>query len=192
MSTKLISIIFLSALLFGCAAAGVPYTRDPTEKLSNAYYLMNSEGRALPAEKLGLEALSDFKAANNIYGVAEAEHFLGTFYKSSVYRSYSDFYIKHNEYDPTAKTSISHYREAILAFEQDGDYWGVSKSTFEMGNAYSTDKDYENACINYRKALEILKSDKNVFIGRVHPHHSNYDSYESMITAFIKVRCENA
>ncbi|MFS1526319.1 hypothetical protein ACL7TT_19850 [Microbulbifer sp. 2304DJ12-6] len=101
MNIKCIVLVIISAYILGCAAAGVPYTSDPTEKLQNAYYLMNNEGRALPAEKLGLEALSDFKKVNNTYGEAEAEHFLGTFYKSQVYRSYSDFYIKHGEYDPT-------------------------------------------------------------------------------------------
>lgn len=192
MSIKVGLTVCLSILILGCAAAGVPYTSDPTEKLNNAYYLMNSEGRALPAEKLGLEALADFKAANDIYGEAEAEHFLGTFYKSRVYRSYSDFYIKHNEYDPTAQKSISHFDNAIQAFERDGDYWGVSKSTFAMGNAYATDNDYENACRKYQEALDIYKSDKNIFMGRVHPHKTSYESYEAMINAFIKGKCKIA
>ena len=185
-------IIFVSLLILGCAAAGVPYTSDPSKKLNNAYYLMNSEGRALPAEKLGLEALADFKADNDIYGEAEAEHFLGTFYKSRVYRSYSDFYIKHNEYDPTAQKSISHFVNAVQAFERDGDYWGASKSMFAMGNAYATDNDYENACSKYQAALDTYKSDKNIFKGRVHPHNPSYESYEEMIKAFMKGKCKNA
>lgn len=192
MSIKATIIVCLSALILGCAAAGVPNTSDPNKKLSNAYYLMNSEGRALPAENLGLEALADFKAANDMYGVAEAEHFLGTFYKSGVYRAYSDFYKKHDEYDPTATKSIFHFNNAIQAFKKDGDYWGVSKSTFALGNSYATDNDLDNACKNYRKALEIYKSDKNVFKGRIHPHNPSFESYEAMINAFIKSKCQNA
>lgn len=192
MSIKPVIVSIVVLALMGCAAAGVPYKNDPNQKLNQAYQLMNSEGRALPAEKLGLEALSQFGSQNNWYGVAESQYFLGTFYKSKVYRSYKEFYVKHNEYDPTSRKSISHFKEAILAFEKDGDYWGVSKSTFAMGNAYATDNDLESACSNYRNALEIYHSDKNVFKGRVHPHNPTFESYDSMIESFIEAKCKNA
>ena len=37
--------------------------------------------------------------------------------------------------------------EIAKAFEEDGDYWGVSKALFSMGNAYGTDNDYVNGVV---------------------------------------------
>ncbi|TMN84149.1 MULTISPECIES: hypothetical protein [unclassified Pseudoalteromonas] len=115
---KLIVISLIILFLLGCAAAGVPYTNDPMTKLNYAYKLMGTQGRGLASEKLGLEALSDFEKSKNIYGVAEAHTFLGLFYKNKSYREHKDFYIKHNEYDPTASKSINHFKLAAEAFEK--------------------------------------------------------------------------
>ena len=144
---KLTVISIISLFLLGCAAAGVPYTSDPMKKLDYAYQLMATQGRGLAAEKLGLEALSDLNKSNNVYGEAEAHIFLGLFYKNRSYREHKEFYIKYNEYDPTASKSIKHFEQAAKAFKKDGDYWGVSKALFSMGNAYVTDKDYVNGML---------------------------------------------
>jgi hypothetical protein len=72
---KLTIISFVTLFLLGCAAAGVPYTNDPMTKLNYAYQLMGTQGRGLAAEKLGLEALSDFEKSKNLYGEAEAHTF---------------------------------------------------------------------------------------------------------------------
>lgn len=186
---KLTIISIISLFLIGCAAAGVPYTSDPMTKLNYAYQLMSTEGRGLAAEKLGLEALADLEKSNNVYGVAEAHTFLGLFYKNKSYRDHKDFYIKHNEYDPTATKSISHFELAAKAFEEDGDYWGVSKAYFSMGNAYLTDNDKLNGCAQFNKSLSIYKSDKNVFKGRVHPHNPAFKSFDAMVEAFINKHC---
>lgn len=189
MSVKIIVTVFLVSGLLGCAAAGVPYTNDPWKKLAYAFQLMQLEGRALPAEKLGLQALNDFEKEQNWYGIAEAEYFLGSFYRSPAYRNYQDFYSKHNEYDPTGQKAISHYQKSIIAFAKDGDYWGVAKSTFEIGITYLRDSDVENACISANESLATYKSDKNIFKGRVHPHNQKFESFDAMIEAFIKDNC---
>jgi hypothetical protein len=186
---KLTIISIISLFLLGCVAAGVPYTNDPMTKLDYAYQLMNAEGRGLAAEKLGLEALADLEKSNNVYGVAEANTFLGLFYKNNSYRYHKEFYVSHNEYDPTAGKSIKHFGLAAKAFEKDGDYWGVSKALFAMGNAFATDNDYVNACAKFNESLVTYKSDKNVFKGRVHPHNPAYESFDAMIEAFISKHC---
>ncbi|MBC7009402.1 hypothetical protein BIZ38_13130 [Pseudoalteromonas sp. BZK2] len=188
---KLIIISLFTITLLGCAAAGVPYTSDPMKKLNYAYELMNTEDRGLAAERLGLEALADLEKSNNLYGVAEAHTFLGLYYKSRSYRYHKDFYTKHNEYDPTAGKSIEHFKLAAEAFEKDGDYWGVSKALFAMGNAFLTDNDKVNGCNKFSESLEIYRSDKNVFVGRVHPHNPAFESYEAMVEGFITKHCAN-
>ncbi len=188
---KLTIVSLITLLLLGCAAAGVPYTNDPMTKLNYAYQLMGTQGRGLAAEKLGLEALSDFEKSKNVYGVAEAHTFLGLFYKNRSYREHKDFYVKHSEYDPTASKSIKHFELAAKAFEDDGDYWGVSKALFSMGNAYGTDNDYVHGCIKFKESLAVYKSDKNVFKGRSHPHNPAFKSFDAMIEAFIAKHCKS-
>ena len=187
---KKIILMALISVLLGCAAAGVPYTNDPMEKLEYAYQLMNTEGRGLAAEKLGKEALLDFENNANVYGVAEAHSFLGSYYKSQAYRYHKDFYIAHNEYDPTTEKSIQHFQRAKSAFEKDGDYWGVSKVVFGAGNSYASIGQIDKACKAYKESLEIYRSDKNVFKGRVHTFNPAFESYEDMILAFIRAKCE--
>ena len=138
---KRVIISIISIFVLGCSAAGVPYTSDPMKKVSQAYQLMNTDLRGIAAERLGLQALADFEKSNDAYGIAEAHTFLGLFYKNKSYRDHKDFYIKHDEYDPTSAKSIKHFELAVDAFEKDGDYWGVSKAYFSMGNAYLVDED---------------------------------------------------
>lgn len=192
MKVRIMVTVVLVVGLLGCAAAGVPYTNEPWKKLAYAFQLMKSEGRALPAEKLGLQALSDFEKDQNWYGIAEAEYFLGTFYRSPAYRSYEDYYSKYNEYDPTGQKAILHYQKSIAAFTKDDDYWGVAKSTFEIGITYLRDSDVENACISANEALSTYKSDKNIFKGRVHPHNPRFESFDAIIEAFIQDNCHKS
>lgn len=176
-------------LLLGCSAAGVPYMSDPMDKLASAYELMGTQGRGIAAEKIGLEVLKTLKGSDKAYEIAEAHTFLGLYYKSAVYHEHKDFYIRQGEYEPTASKSISHFKLAARAFEQYGDYWGVSKVYFALGNAYLTDRDNCTGCRYFERALSIYRSDKNVFKGRVHTYNSAYPSYDAMIEAFIKARC---
>ena len=188
---KLTIISIITMLLLGCSAAGVPYTNDPMTKLDYAYQLMGTQGRGLAAERLGLQALSDLEKDQNIYGIAEAHTFLGLFYKNQSYRFHKNFYEKHNEYDPTTAKSIEHFKLAALAFEKDGDFWGVSKALFSMGNAYVIDDDFRNACVKFNESLSLFNSDKNIFKGRVHPHNPAFKSFDAMIEAFIGKYCTN-
>ena len=92
---------------------------------------MGIKGRRIAAEKLGKEALTDFRKLKNIYGVAEAHTFLGLFYNNKSFREFKVFYIQHNEYDPSAAKSIKHFTLAVKAFEQYGDYWVYLKWTLD-------------------------------------------------------------
>jgi lipoprotein NlpI len=185
---KLTIIALFTLLLLGCSVAGIPYTSDPMTKLEYGYQLMNIQGRGLAAEKLGLEALTDFEKSNDIYGIAEAYTYLGLYYKNKSYRERKAFYVKHNEYDPTATKSIKYFELAAKAFEKDDDYWGVSKVLFAMGNAYGTDKDNVNSCIKNKKSLIVYKNykrDNNSFKGRGHSYNPAYKSYSNYSASLI-------
>lgn len=114
---------------------------------------------------------------------------MGSFYRSPEYRNYQEFYSKHNESAPTGQKAIAHYQKSISAFAKEGDYWGVAKSTFEIGITYLRDSDVENVCISANEPLATYKSTKNIFIGRVHPHDPTFESFDAMIEAFIEDIC---
>ena len=69
---NLSALALVVLILSGCAAAGVPYTSDPAAKLADAAQLFDIQGRPLPAEKLIVEALDQYKDTNNQLGLAEA------------------------------------------------------------------------------------------------------------------------
>ena len=118
--------------------------------------------------------------------MGEAHTLLGLFDKNWSYREHKKFYLKHNEYDPTVSKSNKHFELAAKAFEENGDYWGVSKALFSMGNAYDTDNNNINRGLKYSESLTIYQSDKNVFVSCVHPHNPAFESYEVMVQSFIK------
>ncbi len=178
--------IFCLVLIAGCSAALVPYTSDPGKKIDQAYAL-TSEGRAIPAERLGKEALAEFERKQNVFGQAEAHHFLGAFYKSAAYREYKKYFSEYaGAYDPTQKTSRIHFEKAAMLFRQDGDLWGESKSLFEVANTYQVDGDSNTACMFYNRALRSYESKENVFKGRIHTQNPNFKDMAEMIRAFMK------
>ena len=78
-------ILAIAALALGaCAAALVPATSDPAKKLGDAAILFDSQGRPLPAERLIVDAMNQYKAANNQLGLAESYRIYGLFFRSRI------------------------------------------------------------------------------------------------------------
>src|SRR5439155_17074841 len=67
------SMLLLSSLLTfaGCAAFGVPPTRDPATKLRTATWLFDRQDRPLPAERIIREALELYQKDGDQLGIAE-------------------------------------------------------------------------------------------------------------------------
>lgn len=63
--------LFVAALLFGCAGAGIVETDDPNTKLSQAQQLTNS-GRAAQARRQLDEAIATFQANGDDLGLARS------------------------------------------------------------------------------------------------------------------------
>jgi tetratricopeptide (TPR) repeat protein len=185
MLIKTASQLLSALLLSGCAAALVPYTSDPYKKIEYAYSLWRDQ-RPQPAERLGKEALADFEKDNDIFGQAEAHHFLGNFYKSREYKNVNFF----PSYDPTSKTSINHFEKATVLYKQEKDMWGASKAIFSMANAYSIDKNLEKSCELLNESLRTYKSAVLTPDSRgrthLHTHNPNFKDMESMIRGFMK------
>lgn len=149
---------------------------------------MNSN-RPLPAERIGKGALTDFEKDKDIFGQAEAHHFLGNFYKSRAYRN--EILFKNSPtYDPTSKTSIFHFERASALYQQENDSWGASKAIFGMANAYSIDGNKEKSCELMNESLRTYRSARITpdSRGRTHIHTINpkFKDMESMILGFMK------
>jgi len=185
LATALVCVV-----LIGCSAAMVPDTSDPWKKLQNASYLIDDD-RAIPAQRLAKEALADFEAANNAEGVAQAHMVLGNFYKSKTYRNHAGFYKKHNEYDPTLRTSIEHFAKAAETYRTLGDNWGVSTALFGMGNAEHVDGNQQRGCELYKEALDLYLSTANDPNRKVHWWNPKFESYDRMIQAFTQKYCQS-
>ena len=188
MKTVRILVLMLSGLvLFGCSAAGVPYTSDPNKKLDYAYALTHQH-RGLPAEKLGKEALLSFEKKNDKYGAAEANVFLGQYYKSDLYRANASFYKRYNEYDETNGKSISYLGRAVSEFLEINNYMQASKSTFALANAYGK-SDKDKVCELYDRSLELFAKGKIHNPRETFSFSSHFKSFEDMVFVFKGKYC---
>jgi len=181
----LLGIVILS--LVGCSAAGVVHTNDPYKKIDQAYSLMN-QGRAIPAERLAKEALSDFTKSNDKFGIAEAHVFFGQFYKHKTYRSYASYYKEGNEYDPTSGKSISHSAKAADVYIGIGNYTQAAKAQFALANAY-LDSNKQKSCELYDESLESYNKGKKLNPRERFNFNPNFKSYEELVNAFKSKYC---
>lgn len=188
MKYRLIILLIIVYITSGCSAALVPYTNDPYTKLQQACELIDL-GRAIPAEKLTKDALGIFKKKGDKLGEAEAYFLLGNFYKSQAYSNYEDFY-KNNklEYTPCCEKSIENYRFAVQVYKEIGDYMGVAKSYFAMGNAYGVDKNISEQCQMFKKSIAAFRKAKELKEGqqKFQIRNPNFKDFEGMVVAFMR------
>ena len=188
MSLKKISVILMIATLYACAAALVPSTDDPQEKLLWSYQLMDV-GRALPAERLQLEALAIYTSEGNYLGEGNAYKALCLLYRSSAYRAAEKFYRKQGTYDPTYTKSIEFCEKSAEAYRRGEDLWGVSSALVGVADGYQSMGENEKACSTYKESLATYKDPKAIFTGVVHGWNPKYATQEEMLVALISQYC---
>lgn len=118
-----VSISFLTlVVLSGCSAMFVLNTNDPYKKLNQAKNLIDID-RPLPAERLILESLNEFKKRNDELGIGRACRSLGQFYSSSKFGHWEKFYRKEGFWDKTVKfddrylKAIEYFHAAVKSFQ---------------------------------------------------------------------------
>lgn len=169
-------IIVLLAIisLVGCAAAGVVYTNDPYQKVSNSYTMM-SHGRPIPAERFAKEALEQFKQDQDKYGQGEALVALGLLYKTGLMNK--------------PQESIISFEQAINLFTSIDDFPSLAKTKFALGNAYASINNKEKQCALYSESLNDYEKGKELKPTATFKFNPAFSSFDAMVKAFQEKYC---
>jgi tetratricopeptide (TPR) repeat protein len=148
------SLLFL---LTSCAAALVPETNDPKEKIQQAYTLMG-QGRSLAAEKLMKQAQDMFRKKGETSEVGRSYLALGDLYKSG--KTHGDLKL------PDYRKSADSYAQAAKVYLSIN--WAMTESMalWFAGGLYIDSGDKKLGCSYLAKALSAFKlnsKDKSQF-----------------------------
>ena len=100
-------------IISGCAAVGVPHTNDPYKKIAYANDLYQNQNRAIPADRLLVEAINIFNNKNDEAGLAISNRAYAYFLISdSVSGKYSGYFEKNGFLDKST-TFKNRYQSAI-------------------------------------------------------------------------------
>ena len=158
-----IVIILTLISLVGCAAALVPYTNDPKQKVSDAYWLFDEKQRALPAQNLLLEAIEIYKNDGNETGLAEAYTAYGIFLRSYAVDKYSEHYketgFKNGEirFSDRYKMSVEYLDKSRAIYENQQKYDDLTNIYLHMGFTYLTNDNVQKGCDMFIKSLDMNK-----------------------------------
>lgn len=188
MGKKLSFFPLLTVFLMGCSAALVPSTKDPSEKVSYAYQLIQL-GRPIPAEKLAKEAAEQYESQGDFGGAAQAYTALGVLYSSQAYRSFETFFRERGDYDPTSAMSITFHRRAMESHRKAGDLWGVANSWVGVGDGYANQGDMVKACDAYAQGLAAFHDPNAKVTKYVYTWNPKYPSYDAMLKALVESSC---
>ena len=147
-----VTLYILVVSLMGCAAAGVPYTNDPEQKIKYAHELINSN-RAIPAEKLLKEAVEIYTEKDDKQGLAKSYSELGAFYLTNAYKNYKSFYEKHNEYDYKRDQSVKYYLKSEELFLSVNEYYSASNMALRLGDLHKIRDEKELSCKAYDRSI---------------------------------------
>lgn len=164
-----ILIIILLAGLVGCAAALVPYTSDPKQKIADAYWLFGEQLRALPAEKLIFEAIEIYQKNNNQLGLAEGYTAYAIFLRSEAVSRYRDRYESNGfidesiTYNNRFAESMEYLRKSESIYQRLGEYDDLTNTYLHMAFTSMAADDKINACKYYDKSVDanIIFMSKN-------------------------------
>lgn len=155
-----ILIIILLAGLVGCAAALVPYTSDPKQKIADAYWLFDEQLRALPAEKLIFEAIEIYQKYNNQLGLAEGYTAYAIFLRSEAVSRYRDRYESNGFIDESITynnrfvESMEYLRKSESIYQRLGEYDDLTNTYLHMAFTSMAADDKINACKYYDKSVD--------------------------------------
>ncbi|TNC83168.1 MAG: hypothetical protein C9356_01615 [Oleiphilus sp.] len=171
---KIALFLFITSLV-GCSAAGVIYTSDPYQKVSNSYAMM-SQGRPIPAEKFAKEALEQFKEINDVFGQGESLVALGLLYKSNLMQNDQE--------------AVEKFQQAVTLFQSINDYSSLAKTKFALANAYAGLNLKDKQCATYSESLENYAKSKELTPQATFRFNSAYSSFDAMVKDFQKGYCE--
>lgn len=144
--------------LAGCAAAFVPATSDPQEKLNWAGGLVHIASRPLPAERLIREAISIYKQQNDEVGLAGAYTVYASYFASTAIEQHRKWYAEHGFQDETA-TVDNRYAKSIEYFQKAAAIYTRHKRTdwltyvnLNMGLTYEQMGDRDSACRAFKRS----------------------------------------
>jgi len=177
---KIISVLLLF-ILSGCTAVGVIATDDPYVKLKQSYQLMASN-RPIPAEFNAKDALKIFIENKDAFGQAEANYFLGVFYKAK------SGWANSNKKE-MLNISISHLNIATDLYKSLNENIQASKAVFELANAYRGLEDKSNYCQNFKKSLSLYTSGTGQH-KEFKINHPNFKTPEILIQAHYEKLCK--
>jgi tetratricopeptide (TPR) repeat protein len=162
------AVLGLALWLGACAAAGVPATDDPADKLQQARYLYNEAGRPAQAEPLILEAMATYRQAGDNQGLALAHREYAYFLSTPG----SDAIITNPAAAPSPvapdrlKRALSEMREATRLFGQLGQFDRISNTTFGEARINHDLGDITAACRALARSLEASDQQDAINPGR--------------------------
>lgn len=186
----MIGPIIASVWLAGCAAAFVPDTSDPHEKLKWAGGLVHMGSRPLPAEWLIQEAITIFAERGDEVGLAAAYRVYGSFFASPAIEQWRRWYSAHGFRDKTA-TVDNRYTKSIEYFQRAVDIYTRYHRTdwltyvyLNMGRTYEAMGERDPACHAFEKSAE-----NHAATAHFDPEINVAANYNDMVTAHKKKVC---
>lgn len=186
-----IIIILTFIALAGCAAALVPYTTDPNQKLSDAYWLFDTKQRALPAQKLILESIEIFEEENNQSGLAKAYVAYAIFLRSYAVDRYAEHYKESGfnngkiAFNDRYNASIEYLEKSVSIYKEKQEFDNLTNTYLHMGFTYLTDNNVAKGCEMFMKSLDMNK----IFMAKNPDAQLNlggFNSYQEYIDNKVK------
>lgn len=184
--------LVLVLILQGCAAAFVPVTSDPMEKIEWAEELYYNQSRPLPAERLLIEAIEICTKSNDSLCLGYAYLSYANFFSSSsvekwekTYRE-NGFWNKNATYENRHSLSRDYFKKAISKFKETKKYDALTNTYLRLGSNYHYfTTAQEKKCAAFDKSVEynLMNIKTNPAADVYLPN--GYSSYKEYI-AFIK------
>ncbi len=153
-------VLFAASFLTGCAAALVPYSSNPKQKIADAYWLFDEKYRALPAERLLHEAITIYQKKNDNAGLAEAYKAYAVFLRSYSVERYSKRYIERGFIEPSV-TYKNRFIKSIEFLDKSEKYYAsqnqfgkLTNNYLHKGYTYSAGGMDKEACSSFKKSLD--------------------------------------
>jgi tetratricopeptide (TPR) repeat protein len=176
--------------LAGCAAAFVPATSDPQEKLNWAGGLVHMGSRPLLAERLIQEAITIYKQRNDEVGLAGAYRVYASFFASPAIEKWRKWYAKHGFLDKTATVddryakSIEYFQKAAAIYTRHNRTDWLTYVNLNMGLTYEQMGDRDSAC----RAFEISEENYRA-TARFDPEIKVVTDYHEVLASHKKHAC---
>jgi tetratricopeptide (TPR) repeat protein len=190
-------IVFTFGLVtMGCAAALVPATGDPYEKLSHASRLFDKQERPLPAEKLIIESIQSFEKADDKLGLAHAYRVYGFFFKSQGVEKWEKFYRENGFQDESAAfdtrllKSIDYFDRSIPLFQNMQAYDIAVNVTLNKGFTLMQLNENSKACAAFEETLENNRRNIEAHPAAKPEAPAGFSSIEDYVAALqTKINC---